>query len=153
MDCDMLVLEDIAALWRLRDERYAVQVVKHHHVPKEEKSSSANRKRSTRKRTGRASCDELRALPRAHPRVRQHRERASAAPFQVARKRRAHRRDSLPAGTTSWATTLRRRDAALVHFTIGGPYFDEYRDCEYATEWFAERDAMLAAIQRERAAV
>jgi len=40
-----------------------------------------------------------------------------------------------------------------VHFTIGGPYFDEYRDCEYAREWFAERDSMLAAAQRERAAV
>ena len=36
MDCDMLVLDDIAKLWALRDERYAVQVVKHHHVPKEE---------------------------------------------------------------------------------------------------------------------
>ena len=36
MDCDMLVLDDIAKLWALRDDRYAVQVVKHHHVPKEE---------------------------------------------------------------------------------------------------------------------
>jgi hypothetical protein len=34
-------------------------------------------------------------------------------------------------------------DAAIVHFTIGGPYFDEYRDCDYAAEWFAARDAML----------
>ena len=36
MDCDMLVLDDIAKLWALRDERYAVQVVKHNHVPKED---------------------------------------------------------------------------------------------------------------------
>ena len=28
---------------------------------------------------------------------------------------------------------------------LGGPYFDEYRDCEYSKEWFAERDAMLHA--------
>src|SRR6185503_17813923 len=35
-DCDMLVLDDIAKLWALRDERYAVQVVKHVHVPKED---------------------------------------------------------------------------------------------------------------------
>ena len=33
MDCDMLVRDDIARLWDLRDERYAVQVVKHVHVP------------------------------------------------------------------------------------------------------------------------
>src|SRR5690349_14189084 len=36
MDCDMLVLDDIARLWALRDERCAVQVVKHVHVPKED---------------------------------------------------------------------------------------------------------------------
>jgi hypothetical protein len=35
MDCDMLMLDDIAKLWAMRDERYAVMVVKHDHVPKE----------------------------------------------------------------------------------------------------------------------
>ena len=29
MDCDMLVLDDIARLWDLRDDRYAALVVKH----------------------------------------------------------------------------------------------------------------------------
>src|SRR5690606_1017730 len=43
-------------------------------------------------------------------------------------------------------------EAALVHYTIGGPYFDEYSDCEYAAEWFAERDDMLAVSMRPRAA-
>ena len=32
--------------------------------------------------------------------------------------------------------------ARIVHFTIGGPYFRPYRDCDYAAEWFAERDSM-----------
>ena len=35
MDCDMLVLDDMAELWKLRDDNFAVQVVKHHHVPEE----------------------------------------------------------------------------------------------------------------------
>ena len=34
-DCDMLMLDDIAKLWALRDDRYAVQVVKHDHKPRE----------------------------------------------------------------------------------------------------------------------
>ena len=37
MDCDMLMLDDVAKLWQLRDERYAVMVVKHNHVPREER--------------------------------------------------------------------------------------------------------------------
>jgi lipopolysaccharide biosynthesis glycosyltransferase len=35
MDCDMLCLDDIAKLWGLRDDRYAVQVVKHDYSPTE----------------------------------------------------------------------------------------------------------------------
>jgi hypothetical protein len=32
--------------------------------------------------------------------------------------------------------------AKIVHFTIGGPYFDEYRGCDYAEEWRAEFESM-----------
>ncbi len=35
-----------------------------------------------------------------------------------------------------------RADAKIVHYTLGGPYFDEYRDCDYAGEWFAEFEAL-----------
>ena len=36
---------------------------------------------------------------------------------------------------------------SMIHYTLGGPYFNDYRDCEYATEWLQERDAMLACAQ------
>ena len=36
MDCDMLMMADIAELWRLRDDKYAVQVCKHDYTPKDE---------------------------------------------------------------------------------------------------------------------
>ena len=35
MDCDMVMLDDIANLWRLRDDKYALMCVQHDHVPKE----------------------------------------------------------------------------------------------------------------------
>lgn len=35
-----------------------------------------------------------------------------------------------------------RADAKIVHFTRGGPYFDDYADCDYADEWRAECEAM-----------
>jgi hypothetical protein len=37
-----------------------------------------------------------------------------------------------------------------VHYTLGGPYFDEYAHCEYADEWRHEREAMLEVSRRER---
>lgn len=35
-----------------------------------------------------------------------------------------------------------RPEAKIVHYTLGGPYFDEYRDCDYADEWRAEYESM-----------
>jgi hypothetical protein len=43
---------------------------------------------------------------------------------------------------------LPSRDAALVHYTLGGPYFPEYSNCEYAQEWRAEQERMLAVRLR-----
>ena len=39
-------------------------------------------------------------------------------------------------------------DVSNVHFTVGGPYLDEYRDCDYASDWFAARDALGGVQQR-----
>jgi hypothetical protein len=39
-------------------------------------------------------------------------------------------------------------DARIVHYTIGGPYFDDYRDCDYAEEWFSEARLMNHAANR-----
>jgi hypothetical protein len=35
-----------------------------------------------------------------------------------------------------------KADAKIVHFTKGGPYFAEYRDCDYADEWRDEFNSM-----------
>ena len=32
--------------------------------------------------------------------------------------------------------------AKIVHYTLGGPYFDDYRNCDYAGEWFEESRCM-----------
>jgi hypothetical protein len=32
--------------------------------------------------------------------------------------------------------------AKIAHFTLGGPYFDGYRQCDYADEWFAELESL-----------
>lgn len=39
-------------------------------------------------------------------------------------------------------------DAKNVHFTRGGPYFDEYRGCDYAEEWFEENRRMNFAANQ-----
>jgi hypothetical protein len=41
-------------------------------------------------------------------------------------------------------------DVSLVHYTIGGPYFDEYRDCEHAAVWRRELQQMLHADNKKK---
>jgi len=44
-----------------------------------------------------------------------------------------------------------RADAAVAHFTIGGPWFEDYAHSEYAPQWRAQREAMLGARGRGKA--
>ncbi len=38
--------------------------------------------------------------------------------------------------------------AKIVHYTLGGPYFDDYRDCDYASEWREELARLNYASNR-----
>ena len=151
MDCDMLVLDDIAALWRLRDERFAVQVVKHVHVPREEvKFLGAVQTKYEKKNWSSVmlmNCARCTALTPDYV------NRASGLELhQFKWLEGDHLIGELP---HRWNHLVGYdapgSNASLVHYTIGGPYFEAYRDCEYAREWFAEREAMLRVEQRAKA--
>jgi lipopolysaccharide biosynthesis glycosyltransferase len=40
-------------------------------------------------------------------------------------------------------------DVRNVHWTVGGPYFNEYRDADFSDEWFRERDKASYCKQRQ----
>jgi len=42
------------------------------------------------------------------------------------------------------------QDVKNVHWTVGGPYFEEYKGSDFAPEWFAERDRMTYCMQRPK---
>jgi len=148
MDCDMLMRDDIANLWQLRDDRYAVMVVKHHHVPREtvkflgEPQSKYEKKNwSSVILFNNARC---RALTPEY--VNQ------ASGLELHQFKWLGNDDLIGVLPDRWNHLVGynppRTDAALVHYTIGGPYFDAYRECEYSKEWFAEREAMLRVASR-----
>ena len=145
MDCDMLMLDDVAKLWDLRDDRYAVLAVKHDHRPRE------TRKFLDQPQTayGKKNWSSVMLFNNA-------RCRALTTEFvNAASGLELHQFKWL--GNDALIGELPRRwnhlvgydaptqDVSLVHFTRGGPYFPEYADCEYAGEWRAMRDAMLFA--------
>jgi len=150
MDCDMLVRADIARLWALRDERYAVQVVKHLHVPREEvKFLGAVQTKYEKKNWSSVmlmNCARCTRLTLEYVNT--------ASGLELHQFKWLEGDQLIGALPHEWNHLVGfdapRADASLVHFTTGGPYFDEYRDCEYSDEWFAEREDM-ARLPEQRA--
>ena len=145
MDCDMLVLDDIAKLWALRDERYAVQVVKHHHVPKEEiKFLGAKQTKYEKKNWSsvmlfnNAKC---RALMPEYVNI--------ASGLELHQFKWLGNDDLIGEIPNRWNHLVGydapSPDVSLVHYTVGGPYFEEYTNCEYADAWRRELKQMQYA--------
>lgn len=151
LDCDILFRDDIAKLWDLRDDRHAVMAVKHDYVPQGERKFLG----SIQTRYEKKNWSSLMLL--------NNRRCAALTPDYVNRAsgldlhqfKWLESDDLIGALPGRWNHLVGEYPydpkAAAVHFTIGGPYFAEHRHCDYAADWFAARDAMLAVAGRVEA--
>lgn len=141
LDCDMLIRSDIVDLFELADDS-AVMCVKHDYIPKtESKFLGAEQTKYKCKNWSsvmlfnNAKCKKL---------TKHYVNTASGLHL--------HQFDwtsdvgELPGSWNHLVGENSPTEADLVHFTLGGPYFEEYRDCEYADEWwkyFNEANSVL----------
>lgn len=148
MDCDMLARDDVAKLWSLRNDRYAAMCVKHDYVPKVETKFLGQTQTKYEKKNwssmilfNNAKC---KALTRDYVNT--------ATGLQLHQFKWLADDDQIGEIPVVWNYLVNeyeyREDAKLVHFTDGGPYFDEYRNDDYAPEWFAMRDRVISVQQK-----
>ena len=150
MDCDMLVLDDMADLWKLRDDNFAVQVVKHDHVPKETTKFLGKPQSKYEKKNWSSvmlfNNEKCKALTpdfvNTATGLELHRYQWLDGDHLIGDI--PHRWNHL----VGYDETVPVGEVSNLHYTIGGPYFDDYKDTDYAAEWFAERDAMLRVDQK-----
>jgi hypothetical protein len=148
MDCDMLMREDIAELWALRDERYAVMVVQHQHVPREtEKFLGMPQSKYEKKNWSSVMLFNNARCATLTPEYVN-----TATGLELHQFKWLESEQAIGALPARWNHLVGydapRRDAALVHFTLGGPYFPAYAQCEYADEWRSEKERMLAVTEK-----
>jgi len=147
LDCDMLFLDDISKLWDLRDDKYAVQCVKHNHVP-EEKVKFLNQTQTIYEKKNWSSvmllnCSKCRMLTPEYVNTASGLELHCFRWLSDERQigdiphRWNHLVDYDPEEPIDKISNL--------HFTSGGPYYEEYKNCGYASTWRKERDDMLFA--------
>ena len=147
MDCDMLMTGDVAELWNLRDESYAVMCVKHDYEARDEvKFLGAVQTKYEKKNWSSVMMfnnDRCRMLT---PDVVATETGLFLHQFKWLGD------DSLIGDLpTTWnylVGEMTMRDTPkLIHYTLGGPYFESYEHCEYADLWRSERDLVLYAAK------
>lgn len=139
MDCDMLCLADVAELAAIAERAgdKAVLVCKHDYTPKTERkfldqvqTKYPRKNWSSLMFFNNARCAAL---------TQEYVNTASGLDLHRFRWLEDAQIGDLPL-EWNWLVGEYERIPApkMVHYTLGGPYFDAYRDCDYGEEWRSE---------------
>lgn len=142
VDCDVLVREDLSRLFALSDDRYAVMVVKHDYVP----STKTKFLGQTQTAYPRKNWSSVMLFHNARCRAltREYVHTAGGLDLHQFKWLEDDEIGEIPARYNHLVGEVEENpDAAIVHYTLGGPYFEEKRDCEFSDEWFEALRAML----------
>jgi lipopolysaccharide biosynthesis glycosyltransferase len=153
MDCDMLCRGDIASLWSLRDDRYAVMCVQHEHVPTEAAKFLGEVQSAYPKKNWSSlmllNCDRCSALTPAYV--------ETASGLELHRFHWLAGDHEIGALPMDWNHLVdvqappapaapAEAGPTLLHWTLGGPWFRQQRAMggPLAAEWFGARDDAMA---------
>ena len=143
MDCDMLMFEDIAELWRLRDDRYAVQVCKHDYTPKTDTKFLGQVQTKYEKKNWSSfmllNCKKCTTLTPDYVN--------KASGLELHQFKWLESEDLIGDLPIEWNWLVGeydyKEDVKNVHYTEGGPWFEDYRECDYANDWFKNHDECM----------
>ena len=136
MDCDMLMFEDVSKLWRMRDDSKAIQVCKHDYTPKESKKFLGQVQTKYEKKNWSSfmlmNCKKCTTLTPDYV------NKASGLELhQFKWLEGDHLIGDLP---LEWNWLVGeyeyKEDVNNVHYTKGGPWFEDYAKCDYSQDWF-----------------
>jgi len=143
MDCDMLMFEDIAELWRMRDDSKAIQVCKHDYTPKEDTKFLGQVQSKYEEKNWSSfmlmNCKKCTTLTPDYV------NKASGLELhQFKWLEGDHLIGDLP---LEWNWLVgeyeHKDDVKNIHYTKGGPWFEEYKECDYSQDWFVNHDECM----------
>ena len=136
MDCDMLMFEDVSKLWRMRDDSKAIQVCKHDYTPKESKKFLGQVQTKYEKKNWSSfmlmNCKKCTTLTPDYV------NKASGLELhQFKWLEGDHLIGDLPLEWNWLVGEYEYKDDVYnVHYTKGGPWFEDYAKCDYSQDWF-----------------
>jgi hypothetical protein len=144
MDCDMLVMSDIDKVFQMTDDKYAVMCVKHKYAPEEKTKMDGQIQTSY----SRKNWSSFVLFNNHHPAnlslTNRIINRIPGKYLHAFFWLDDNEIGELPEGW-NWLEGHSSPDIIIsnIHYTRGGPWFEECKDVGYADLWLRERDAML----------
>ena len=143
MDCDMLMFEDVAELWRMRDDSKAIQVCKHDYTPKTDTKFLGQVQTKYPKKNWSSfmlmNCKKCTTLTPDYVN--------KASGLELHQFKWLESEELIGELPLEWNWLVSeyeyKQDVKNVHFTEGGPWFTEYRECDYANDWFKNHDECM----------
>ncbi len=140
MDCDMMVVDDIKNLWDLRDDKYAVMCVKHEHKPKEDIKFLNQVQTQYEKKNWSSvmllNCAKCKSLTLDYVN--------NASGLELHRFKWLQSEELIGEISQKWNHLVDYNDnqdiskISNLHWTEGGPYFKNYKNCGYSQDWLNE---------------
>lgn len=140
MDCDMMVIDDIKNLWDLRDDKYAVMCVKHEHKPKEDIKFLNQVQTQYEKKNWSSvmllNCAKCKSLTLDYVN--------NASGLELHRFKWLQSEELIGEISQKWNHLVDYNDKREIseisnlHWTEGGPYFKNYKNCGYNEIWLNE---------------
>ena len=135
MDCDMMFRGDIAELWSKRNFIYSVMCCKHDYEPKQDKFRGAKNEKFEKKNWSSMMIMNNGLCNRLTPEYVN-----TATGLDLHKFKWLPNDDAIGTLDLEWNWLVGEYDynpdAKNVHWTLGGPYFEEYAISDYADEWF-----------------
>jgi lipopolysaccharide biosynthesis glycosyltransferase len=135
MDSDMVMLSDITKLLNLRNEKYAVQVCKHDYTPSSKNKFLGNNQTIYAKKNW--SSLMLMNTSKCKTLTPEYVNTKSGLELHQFKWLDENLIGSIP---LEWNWLVGeypyKKEVHNIHFTEGGPYFKDYKNTEYANEWF-----------------
>lgn len=137
MDCDQLMLGDIAELWDQRDDKYAVQLCKHDYQPEEDKKFLGQVQTKYEKKNWSSfmlmNCDKCSNLTPEYVNT--------ATGLELHQFKWLENDGLIGELPLEWNWLVdepgyhEKENVKNIHFTKGGPWFKEYENCSYSKIW------------------
>ncbi|TGL16969.1 glycosyltransferase [Leptospira yanagawae] len=149
-DNDMIVRDDIAKLWDLRDDKYAVMVVKHDQLA----NDSVKFLNAPQTKYEKKNWTSVMLINTAKCKALTPDYVNTASGLELHQFKWLESESLIGNLPPEWGHLVGENqpnpNAKLVHYTLGGPYYNEFIDCEFSDEWFLEKENMLYCAQLEK---